>query len=316
MPTSTRHHLLVGADGSVRPVLFRQKKVFSVTQRKAEFLLAAIISARATSLVFTKFALREMGTFNLLFLRILTGFILLFFLFFKRLIHIKWSTAWRGMVLGTVFFVIMSLEVTAAHSTPAATISALVNTAIIMVPLLNAVLLHRKPQRADLLSAAGAVIGVILLNWTGQGLRFHTGELFCLLEAVLYACAIVLTDRFSHHEQDTLALGVIQIGTLGTLALIASLLLEQPHLPQQPIAWISILALAVVCTGFGFTLQPVAQRHTNAEAAGLMCAVNPVVATACGIFVLHESIAALNLFGIVLIVGSLLLPHLRKGNGI
>ena len=53
-----------------------------MTQRKAELLLAAIISARATSLVFTKIALREMGTFNLLFLRFLAGFILLFLLFF------------------------------------------------------------------------------------------------------------------------------------------------------------------------------------------------------------------------------------------
>ena len=37
---------------------------------------------------------------------------------------------------------------------------------------------------------------------------------------------------------------------------------ERPvEIPGSGRDWAIILALAVVCTGFGFTLQPVAQRH-------------------------------------------------------
>ena len=281
-----------------------------MTKKSAEWLLTGVIAVRATSLIFTKYCLREMGTFNLLFLRFLTAFVLLAIIFCRRLFRIKRSTLWRGTVLGVLFFAIMSCEVTAAHTTPAATISALVNTAIIMVPLINAVLLRHKPAVISLISAATAVCGVILLNWTGQGVHFGTGELLSMLEAVLYACGIILTDRFSHHEKDTLALGIVQVGTLGTLALIASFIWEVPHLPATPHTWLMILALAVVCTGFGFTLQPVAQRYTSAETAGLLCAVNPVVAATTGALILHEGMTALDVVGIVLILASLALPNL------
>lgn len=279
-------------------------------KRQAEILLTCVIAVRATSLIFTKYCLREMGTFNLLFMRFLTAFVLLAIVFCRRLFCIKRSTLWRGMVLGVLFFAIMSCEVTAAHTTAAATISALVNTAIIMVPLFNAALLRHRPTAVSLLCAAGAVCGVLLLNWTGQGICFGTGELLSVLEAVLYACGIILTDRFSHHEKDTLALGIVQVGTLGALALIASFIWEVPHLPSTPQSWLMILALAVACTGFGFTLQPVAQRYTSAETAGLLCAVNPAVAATTGALILHEEMTAADIVGILIILASLLLPNL------
>ncbi len=85
-----------------------------MTKKSAQWLPTGVIAVRATSLIFTKFCLREMGTFNLLFLRFLTAFILLAIVFCRRLLHIKRSPLWRGMVLGVLFFAIMSCEVTAA----------------------------------------------------------------------------------------------------------------------------------------------------------------------------------------------------------
>lgn len=46
--------------------------------------------------------------------------------------------------------------------------------------------------------------------------------------ALLYAAAIIATDRFSHHD-DPLTVGIVQVGVLGLLALILSSLLL-PHL--------------------------------------------------------------------------------------
>lgn len=86
--------------------------------------------------------------------------------------------------------------------------------------------------------------------------------------ALLYAAAIIATDRFSHHD-DPLTVGIVQVGMLG------------------------VLALAIVCTGFGFTLQPVAQSHTSAERAGLFCALSPACATLFGAVLLHEKITLL-----------------------
>ena len=48
-----------------------------MTQKKAEILLAAVIAARATSLLFSKIAMNGMGIFNLLAARFLMAFVLL-----------------------------------------------------------------------------------------------------------------------------------------------------------------------------------------------------------------------------------------------
>lgn len=172
-------------------------------------------------------------------------------------------------------------------------------------------------KRAELLLAAVisaragvAVLGVALLTVQTGG--FTGGVGYGLLAALLYAAAIIATDRFSHHD-DPLTVGIVQVGVLGLLALIAACCFETPRLPQTGMEWGMVLALAIVCTGFGFTLQPVAQSHTSAERAGLFCALSPACATLFGAVLLHEKITLLGAAGILLILSGLLLPHLMKG---
>lgn len=187
---------------------------------------------------------------------------------------------------------------------------AAVITAIILVPLFEAALHRRRPDRTALLCAASALVGVLLINLSGGTLHFGKGECLAMLSAVIYAADSITTDRCSHRETNTVALGVIQIGMLGVLALVTSLPKEQTHLPGSGSVWGMIALLAVVCTGFGFTLQPVAQRYTSAETAGLFCALNPLVAAILGAAVLHEQLGVTGFAGIALILLSILVPHL------
>ena len=200
----------------------------------------------------------------------------------------------------------------ALHTADTSVVSALENTAIILVPLFEAALHRRRPDRTAILGAASALAGVLLINFSGGTLHFGKGECLAMLSAVIYAAAIITTDRCSHRETNTVALGVIQIGMLGMLALVTSLLTEQTHLPGSGSGsvWGMIALLAVVCTGFGFTLQPVAQRYTSAETAGLFCALNPLVAALLGAAVLHEQLGVTGFAGIALILLSILVPHL------
>lgn len=77
-------------------------------------------------------------------------------------------------------------------------------------------------KRAELLLAAVisahagvAVLGVALLTVQTGG--FTGGVGYGLLAALLYAAAIIATDRFSHHD-DPLTVGIVQVGVLGLLA--------------------------------------------------------------------------------------------------
>ena len=127
--------------------------------------------------------------------------------------------------------------------------------------------------------------------------------------AFFYAFAILLTDRFSH-EDDPLVLGVLQVGFIGLFSLAASLVLESPQLPTESGTWGAIAVLAVICTGFGFTLQPVAQKGTTAERAGLFCALNPLTATVLGVVFVHENFGLQSILGGVLVLSGIFLSKL------
>lgn len=169
--------------------------------------------------------------------------------------------------------------------------------------LLAAVIFARS---ASLLCAGVTLLGVGFLTLR-SGVGFGPGEGLCLLEACLYAAAIILIGKFSR-AGDPLVLGMFQIGFLG-LGAAASLLLESPHLPGTAREWGVILALALVCSCFGFTFQPVAQRYTTAERAAQLCAVNPLSTAVLSAVFLHETMDILEIIGAALILCGIVLHN-------
>lgn len=281
-----------------------------MNRKAAELLLAAVIIARSTSYLFSKIVMEDLGPLNLMTVRFLLAFVFLFVLFFKRVINIDKTSLLNGVILGSIFFAVMCAELFGLKFTDSSTTSFLENTAIVFVPLFEAVLCRKLPKPPAMISATAALVGVGLLTLKSGSFALTFGELLCLLAAVLYAIAIIATDRLSK-KGDALLIGIVQVGTMGFLSLAASFIFETPHMPQGSSEWIMIVILAVVCTGFGFTLQPVAQRGTTAETAGLMCALNPLVAGSLGVIFLSEPVSLTGIIGCILILSAIALPYLR-----
>ena len=283
-------------------------------QRNAELLLAGVIVARATSLLFSKLSMRALDPFNLLGLRFTIAFGLLMLLFGRRFRGVKLRTVFHGFLLGASFFAVMTAELFGLRATDSSTTSFLENTAIVWVPLLAALLRRRAPGRRDLGCAGLTLLGVGFLTLKGGVPSFGQGELLCLAASLLYAGAILLTARLSR-EDDPLLLGILQLGFLGLLGFGASFLFEQPRLPAAPAEWGMVLMLALVCSGFGFTLQPVAQRYVSAEKAGLFCALNPLTAATLGVLFLGEPLTPAGLIGAGLIACGFVLRSLPPRQG-
>lgn len=285
----------------------------TMSEKRAELLLACVIIARSTSFVFNKLGLGTMTAFNLLAVRFLLAFALLALVFYRKLRHVGRRTLLRGALLGGLFFLIMSGEMFSLRTVNSGTVSLLENMAILFVPLMESAISRRLPRPATLLSAAVALVGVALLTSAGGAFRIGVGECIALCTALVYACAIITTDRLSHRD-DALVLGILQVGFLGFYALIGALLFESPRLPQTGSEWGIVLMLAIVCTGFGYTLQPVAQSHTSAQRVSLFCALSPMFAAIFGALLLKEKITVWSGLGMLLILGSILLPHFLKGD--
>ncbi len=282
-----------------------------LSRRGSELLLASVIIARSTSLLLLKLGMADMGAFTLTALRFSTAALLMLLIFHKRVLAAGARVLLKGVAIGAAFFAVISCETATLRLTTTSVTSFLENTSVVLVPLLLALWRRKWPDRVTLASAALSLSGVALLT-LGSGLHgFGPGEALGLATALLYACAIIITDRMSHGGGDPLAMGIAQVCTIAALAWAAALIFERPAaIPASGRDWAIILALAVVCTGFGFTLQPVAQRGTSAERAGMFCALSPLSAGTLGAIFLRERLGPSGLLGAALILCGIALPNL------
>lgn len=279
-----------------------------MSEKKAKFLLAAVILARSTSFVLSKIGLDSLEFFNLLGIRFLIAFAIMYLCFRSRLHNSQKSNIISGVIIGTAYFIVMGLEVFSLKTCESSTTAFLEHTAIVMVPLFEAVINKRLPLLKNIISMLLAITGVALMTLTGSALSLTLGESLAFAAAITYAAAIIITDRLTKGA-DALVIGIVQLGTMGALATVCSMLFEAPVLPQTMELWLAILYLACVCSCFGFTLQAVAQKYTTAETASLYCAIGPLGAGFFGWFFLGETLSAYALFGAALILSSILIAQ-------
>ena len=272
-----------------------------LTRRTAELLLSALIIARATAYMFSKLLLQSMGQFTLLGIRSAIAFILLAVVCFPRLRKADRKDALFGTALGASFFIVMCFELAGLKSTSSVSVSFEENTAVVLVPLLLAVLRRKMPDRHTIQIMLLCGLGIFLLNFRPDGFEFKIGDFFGMMAAFSYALTIILTARIGA-KGDPIRIGIFQVGTMAVLSLIAAFIFENPALPSGGTEWSYMLYLAIVCSAFGFTLQPFAQSGTTAERAGVICALNPVTAAILGALFLNESLTITGIAGAVLIL--------------
>lgn len=281
-----------------------------MTKNQAKLLMAGVIIARSTSYIMSKHMISGMGPFNVLSLRFILATIFLVIVFRKSVAKSDKKVIKKGAIIGFTFFLVMSAEMFGLKYTDTQTVSFLENTAIVFVPLIEAVLLRRAPKKIYVGCGLITLAGVGFLTLRGGSISLGIGEAMCILAAFLYAIAIIVTGRLSK-EGNTLLIGIWQVIFMGVFATIATFIFEAPQLPAQPIEWLPLVALAVICTGFGFTLQPVAQRHISTETAGLYTGLNPLSAAILGRVFLGESLGINGMIGAGLILSGLLLSTIK-----
>ena len=278
-------------------------------KRRYELLLAVVLIARSSSYVISKTALHSLAPFNLLALRFLIAFFLLATLCWKRLRNIGKKELRGGILLGAIFSVVMSMEMLGLQRADTATASFIENSAMIFVPLILLLVYMRIPGKMEILRILLAMTGIGFLTMGQSGGIFQQGTTYLILAAIFYALAIVETEKVTK-SSDALSTGIVQIGVMGIVTLGISLLTEHFQLPGTLDEWGMVLALTVICSGFGFVFQTVAQKEVSAERAGAMCAINPLCAAIMGMVFLREPMEEVKIVGCMLILGSLFLDRI------
>ena len=275
--------------------------------RFAYILMACVAVARGTSFIFSKTLMGNYGALNVLGVRFIIAFIVLAIVFHKRLMRlvngdggVDTRTIAGGFLLGVLYTAIMIAEMQGLKRVDTGTCSFIENSAVVIVPFYEALIFRIRPTVRIFICALITIAGVGFLT-ISSGMTLNAGLIFCVMAALMYAGAIMLTGYLAGRF-DPITIGVIQIGTMGVLSMIGSLIFEEPGLPTDPRDLAMFLMLALVCSCFGFTFQPVAQRYISADTAAVFTTINPLSTCIIGIIFAGEPFGAMRIAGALLIL--------------
>lgn len=281
-------------------------------QTKFEILLGLLLIARSTSFMISKIMMDGMGPFTILSNRYIIAFFIMMLIFAKRVKDTNKDILIKAGIIGIVYTAVMGFEMYGLKLTDSGTCSFLEHTAIVIVPVFQAILLKRFPGKSTWISAVLALAGVGFLTLGRVGMKMDFGFILCLMSALCYAVAIILTTNYSKSVSDSILLGIYQVGFMGIFCLICALFTESVRLSINGNEWLSILYLAIVCSGFGLTIQPYAQSGTTAERAALIAALNPLSVAILGVIVLKEQLTISYVTGGILIMAGILMAVVKE----
>lgn len=283
------------------------EKKFNMNERKGEFLVGLALALRASSLLFGKIAMRTMGPYLTIAIRFTIAFILIAILFRRSIKKINLKTLWHCALIGFFFFLAMVFEMFGLQSTPSSVTAFLEGSVVVIVPAIACILQRKLPDRLTVISAVIALVGVGFLTLKGDRLGFTVGELLVLGGTVWYSLTVIVTDTAAKND-DLEVVAVYQLLCIAIFAYIGAFIFEEVRLPQSGQEWGAVLALAIICSGVGFTIQPFGQKYITPERAGVLAVFNPLTAAALGVIFLHETMTGSMLLGAVLILISILAP--------
>lgn len=190
------------------------------------------------------------------------------------------------------------------------------------VPLFGALIawswLKDRPTRSRILGLAIGFAGVALLAWDkasfkpdASGVASGWAVLACLLACVCYGLSAAATKRYLGGIPALVTAAGSQIGATLGLALPA-LWLWPARMPGAQ-AWLSLLAVGVLCTGVAYVLFFRLIEQTGPARALAVTYVVPVFAVLYGVIFLDESVTGwMLLCGAVIVLGTALSTGLLR----
>jgi drug/metabolite transporter (DMT)-like permease len=189
------------------------------------------------------------------------------------------------------------------------------NTQVVVVPLAAWLFLRERPSARVAISVPVVLIGVVLISGViGSGAYGENpllGVIFGLLTGLAYG-GFILVQRGANADQRrpasplfdaTLSTAVITLAVglpLGEIELV-------PTWPSH--GWLLLLALGIQVVGW--LLISISLPRLPAAITSVVLTIQPVASVLLGVWILSEAPSALQLLGVVFIIGGLLLATVR-----
>lgn len=272
------------------------------TQIKVDIMLVLVTLFWGVSYLLIDYSLEELDPFNINAIRFIIAFLIPYIFWWKKLRKVNGPTLKYSAYLGFILFVVYIGSTFGVKYTSLSNAGFLCSLAVVVTPILAFFIKKVVPERKLIAAVLLALLGIAFLT-LDESLKPAVGDLYCILCAVAYSFHLLLTETAVKKEGvNPFQLGVYQLGFSGIYQLIFSVLTETPRFPTTPKTWISILALAIFCTGISFIVQTIAQQYTTASRVGVIFSLEPVFAALVAFFVAGEILTGRGYFGAVLLL--------------
>jgi drug/metabolite transporter (DMT)-like permease len=293
------------------------------TKYKAEAILLLVTVLWGGTFVIVKGALNDISPIAFIFFRFSIAGILL--IPSARKSKFTKQNILSGIFLGALLFAEFAVQTIGLKFTTATKSGFLTGTAVVMVPLLHAVIQKRKPTKGVIAGTILVLIGISFLSSGGAsvfsllsdiGSNFNTGDFLTLIGALFFALYIIYLD-IETTKHDFRILVFLQFITAGILAGIFLFIFSGVNLEQIKIKFTQNSIFAIVYTSIFATLIATAlqtkyQKDVTPAKAGIIFSFEPVFSAIFAFIILGEVITVFGYFGAALIMAGLLVSELHE----
>ncbi len=279
-----------------------------MTSFRANALLLLAAFFWGSGNVSQKLVLEDIGPLTAVGLRCLIGAIAILPFVWRELARNTQSaqTLSRGLIeVSALFAGAITVQQAAFGATSVTNASFLVSTTTIMTPLVVWVLVRTRPTLAVWAAVAAAFGGAVLMSG-GSISTLASGDLLCLLSAVLYSVWFVRLGKLVAETGRPGFVTIVQLLLTGGVCLVLGLAIEPVGLGQIVSAFPNLLVLGVFATGLAFGLQAIAQQYACASTAAVLTSAESLFGAVAAALILGERLTFGMWVGAALVVAAIL----------
>ena len=267
--------------------------------RKSELLLLLAVVLWSTTFVVMKDSLHSISPALLVLIRFAIASAVVYALF-RRRIAFTWQNLLKGLAIGIPEYLGFMLQVTGLTMTTASKNAFITGLCVVIAPIMSFLFLRENRSWKVLLALVLAVDGLWIISF-GFTLRIGgmgTGDFLTLLSAFAFAVQVFMIHLFSDRDS-FYATTFFQLLAVAVCSLAYTLLTKQT-LAVNPVAWPSLLYLALFTTVITLLLQNRYQHDVTVAEASVIYSLEPVFATLLAALLIGERMGPAALVGGIL----------------
>ena len=272
-----------------------------------ELAMVGVTAVWGSTFVLVRDAVAQIPPFTFIAYRFLAAALLLAAIRPRLVAGGQPGLAAAGVVTGLALFAGYGFQTVGLQYTTASNGGFITGLAVVITPLLAAVLLRQPPGRWPVVGALVAAVGLACLSL--QRLEVHRGDALVLGCAVAFAAHILLLSRYAPRFS-TYRLAIAQLATAGVLGLAWAAAAGDLAVPASAEVWVALAITAALASAAAFLIQTRAQREVSPTRIAVIFAMEPVFAGLFGFLLADERLSGRGWLGAGLILVGMLLAEL------